>query len=99
MGAHQLRTLNDAGRAMSWKEYQRFGYAISHIEVWHLSRSFGPIARWPDHLTLGEIEDACPAAGRLIARVFADHVNRRDLTVPLESEFHVNGYRVNRKAN
>lgn len=77
----QIYRLSEVGRSMAWKEYQAFGYGLTQWQDYGLSRAFGPIAHWSESLTLGEIEDACPFAGRTMAKIFAERLNLPDLAV------------------
>lgn len=79
--AIQVYRLSEVGRSMTWKEYQAFGYGLTQWQDYGLSRAFGPIAHWSENLTLGEIEDACPFAGRTMAKIFAERLNLPDLAV------------------
>ena len=74
--------LSDAGRAMLWRDYQAYGYGLSDLARWNLSKVFGPIARWASDLTLGQIEDAHAATGREIAGNFTRILNLPELAAP-----------------
>ena len=74
--------LSDLGRQMLWSEYKSYGYSLSDLSRWNLSVELGPIAHWSPELTLGQIEDIHPAAGREIARVFHSILNLPVYTVP-----------------
>lgn len=74
--------LSDAGRAMLWRDYQAYGYVLSDLAQWSLSKVFGPIAHWPSDLTLGMIENAHAAAGREIAGNFTRILNLPELAAP-----------------
>lgn len=67
--------LSDVGRAMLWRDYQAYGYGLSDLAQWSLSKVFGPIAHWAPDLTLGQIEDVRAAAGREIAGNFTRILN------------------------
>ena len=85
MKAHHLPMvyrLSDLGRQMLWSKYQCYGYKLSDLCLWRLALKFGPIARWSSELTLGQIEDTDPAAGREIAHVFHNILNLPVYTVP-----------------
>jgi hypothetical protein len=74
--------LSDAGRAMLWRDYQAYGYGLSDLARWSLSKVFGPIAHWPSDLTLARIEDAHAAAGREIAWAFNEVLKLPVLAIP-----------------
>lgn len=75
--------LSNAGRALAWRDYEAYGYGLSHLAVWNLSKAFGPIAHWSlADLTLGQIEDSCAAAGREIAYNFVHILNLPNLATP-----------------
>lgn len=85
MQAHclpKVYRLSDLGRQMLWSKYRPYGYMLSDISLWRLGLKLGPIARWSPELTLGQIENVDPAAGREIARVFHDILNLPVYTVP-----------------
>jgi len=77
--------LTEMGRALTWTAWKNAGgcglSAVSTAEVGtHLGR---PEAAWSrDGTTLGQIADACPWAGREIARFAADNLNRPEWAVP-----------------
>jgi hypothetical protein len=77
----QLYRLSELGRSMTWQEYKVYGYGLTQWQGYGLSRKLGPIAHWRPDLTLGEIEDACPFAGRTIAKIFAETLNLPRLAV------------------
>jgi hypothetical protein len=66
----QVYRLSEAGRSMTWGEWQSYGYGLPDWAEYEVSKTFGPIAHRSQTLTLGNIEDASPFAGRIIARVF-----------------------------
>lgn len=74
--------LSDAGRAMLWRDCQAYGYGLSDLARWSLSKVLGPIARWPPDLTLGQIEDVHAATGREIAGNFTRILNLPAFTTP-----------------
>jgi hypothetical protein len=73
-----LYKLSQAGRLVTWAEYQAYGYGLTHLDTWRLGGFLGPIAHWSSDLRLGKIEDLCPSAGRSIAHVFATKLGRPD---------------------
>lgn len=77
----QLYRLSELGRSMTWQEYKVYGYGLTQWQSWGLCKAFGPIGHWRSDLTLGEIEDACPFAGRTIAKIFAETLDLPDLAV------------------
>jgi len=78
----QLYRLSELGRSMTWQEYKVYGYGLTQWQDHGLSRELGPIAHWSLNLTLGEIEDFCPFAGRTMAKVFAETLNLPQFAVP-----------------
>jgi hypothetical protein len=77
----QLYRLSELGRSMTWQEYKVYGYGLTQWQDYGLRREFGPITHWRSNLTLGEIEDTCPFAGRTIAKIFAETLNLPHLAV------------------
>lgn len=71
----EVYRLSELGRQMLWSQYKPYGYSLSDLSRWNLSLELGPIAHWSPELTLGQIEDVHPAAGREIAHVFKKILN------------------------
>ena len=78
----QLYRLSELGRSMTWQEYKVYGYDLTQWQDYELRRALGPTSHWRSNLTLGEIEDACPFAGRTIAKIFAETLNLPHFAVP-----------------
>lgn len=78
----QVYRLSEAGRSMTWGEWQSYGYGLTHLAQYEVSKAFGPIAHWSQALTLGSIEDASPFAGRIIAQVFVEKLFLPSLAIP-----------------
>ena len=77
----QLYRLSELGRSMTYQKYKVYGYGLTQWQDHRLRRELGPSAHWRPDLTLGEIEDACPFAGRTIAKIFAEILNLPHLAV------------------
>ena len=77
----QLYRLSELGRSMTYQKYKVYGYGLTQWQDHGLRREFGPPTHWRPDLTLGEIEDACPFAGRTIAKIFAETLDLPHLAV------------------
>jgi hypothetical protein len=71
--------LSDFGRSITWAEWIAHGGC--GVPNW--SRFAGPF-NMP--LTLGEIEDQCPATGRVLARFATDHLGLADVAIPYQNQ-------------
>lgn len=80
----QVYQLSDLGRQMLWSEYEGYGYGLTHLSEWRLSIELGPIAHWSKELTLGQVEDIDPYAGRGIAWNFVNILDMPELAVLLK---------------
>lgn len=75
--------LSENGRSMLWSWYKEHNWGMTHWGQWEVSKALGaPASHWPVDLTLGDIEDASPAAGRDIARVLVEKILRPELATP-----------------
>jgi hypothetical protein len=75
--------LSDHGRAMTWKKWRSLdSCGIPNSTCAH--QSLGPEAHWPDGLTLGQIEDACPFTGRSLARYAKERMGRDEMVKPYQ---------------
>ena len=84
MSVFPIYRLSDEGRKVTWRQWLRIGgCGLSHTSEWSVCRVLGPAAHWSEDITLGDIEDAWPAAGREIARFAATHLRKPELVVLL----------------
>lgn len=78
--------LSELGRSMEWSQWKRIGgCGLSQVSEFMVCRQLGPRTHWKKSITLGDIEDAFPAAGREIARFAVEHLGRIEFAAPWES--------------
>lgn len=78
--------LSESGRAVEWCHWKGMGgCGLSEVSELMACRKLGPVAHWKDSVTLGDIEDAFPAAGRELARFAVEHLGRSEYAAPYAS--------------
>jgi len=80
MAAYQL---SEYGRAVTWRTWESLN-ACGLPGTTNAYKTLGPQVHWRKDLTLGEIEDACPATGRALARYAKDRMKMDEFVKPYE---------------
>jgi len=69
--------LSEEGRKILWRNWKQIkGCGLSGESQGMVTRRI--LGRFTDEITLGQIEDAWPAAGRELARFAKDHLKKDD---------------------
>lgn len=76
--------LSQDGRKLTYAAWRKLGgCGIPNMNSVFIT--LGPIAHWDKNLiTLGDIEDACPATGRDFARFAVQNLNKPLMAVPYD---------------
>ncbi len=71
--------LNDIGEALRWTDWlKKGGCQIPNDSI--APQKLGPVSRWGNDVTLGDIQKACPYTGRVLARFAVDFLKAEHLT-------------------
>jgi len=77
--------LSEAGRNVLWKDWKKIkGCGLSHESQSMVTRNI--VGRFTENISLGQIEDAWPTAGRELARFAIDHLKKDDWVILYEKE-------------
>lgn len=81
--------LSESGRAVEWRHWKEIGgCGLSEVSEFMACRQLGPMAHWKESVTLGDIEDAFPAAGRELARFAVERLGRSEYAAPYAPAYH-----------
>lgn len=81
---NDIYQLSDYGRQVTWKTWRSLN-ACGLPNSSSAQNKLGPECHWPDDLTLGDIEDACPFTGRSLAYYAKKRMKKDEFVRPYKS--------------